>query len=525
MSNIAAWKCTEWGSSLRGMPFTLAQALRLEVFHDANARLLTGESALEREVRWVHSSEIPDVARFLSGGELLLTAGLGMGSSSAEQRAYVRAVHEAGAVALIIEESGRMFERVPQAVVDEAAACGIPVVALGVEVPFAAVSAQVHEVLTGLQVQALTQERRIESTFNALLLAGGDYVSIVRELARLTQSAVVLENVAHHVVASAGTADEDLDDFAGHADSAHDSQATCIRCPVLMRGQTWGWLHALHPRTTTLHSPAFAVERATTAVAISLLSDHSRDARDNQRSTALITRLALGDLTGPEFLDRVAGLGCRLDRRDLVMIVLNKSPGQESRAAQPARATQLGAMRADMGDYYVVITTGAAWRSGAAVAPEHTAHGGGISRSVEPAMLPTALTQARSAAAVARSMGSPRVLRFDELGVERLLVSLAQGPELAGYVQDELGPVLARDARSATPLLPTLRAYLETDGNKSHAAATLHIQRRTLYNRLDRLSALLGRSLEDTATRQALFLAVKSLDLMESGPHTGGSRP
>jgi purine catabolism regulator len=499
--------------------FTLAQALKLDAFRDADARLLTGEAGLEREVRWVHSSEIPDVARFLSGGELLLTAGLGMGDTAAEQRAYVRAVHDAGAVALVIEESGRMFHQVPQAAVDEAEARDLPLIALGTEVPFAAVSAQVHEVLTGLRVATLTQERQIESTFNALLLAGGDYLSIIRELSRLTLSAIVLENVAHHVVASSGATDGELADFARHADSPHDAKDSCIRCPVFMRGQTWGWLHVLCPRSDTLHSPVFAGERAATAVAISLLSDHSRDARDTQRSTALITRLALGDLTGPEFLDRAAGLGCRLDRQDLVVIVLNKTPGHEPRGLRPARTARSGALQADMGDYHVVVTSGAVWREGSAMAAEHGARGGGISRSVEPAMLPTALTQAHSAAAVARSLASPRVMRFDELGVERLLVALAQGPELASYVQDELGPVLARDARAATPLMPTLRVFLEADGNKSHAAARLHVQRRTLYNRLDRLSALLGRSLEDPATRQALFLAVKSLDLMQSGPN------
>lgn len=503
------------------MSFTLAQALRLEAFQDADARLLTGEAALEHEVRWVHSSEIPDVARFLTGGELLLTAGLGMGGAAEQQRAYVRAVHAAGAVALVIEESGRMFDRVPRAVVEEAAQCGLPVIALGTEVPFAAVSAQVHEVLTGLQVQALTQERRIESSFNALLLAGGDYLSIMRELARLTSAAVILENVAHHVVASVGASGDDLDDFARHTNDSHESTEICIRCPVLMRGQTWGWLHTLRPRSTALHSPVFAAERAATAVAISLLSDHTRDARDNQRSTALITRLILGDITGPEFLDRAAGLGCRLAGEDLVVIVLNKEPGQDQRAAEAGRATRRTAIQADMGDYQVVITTSAAWRGGAAVNRERTARGGGISRSVESAMLPTALTQARSAAAVARSLGTPRVVRFDDLGVERLLVALAQGPELASYVQDELGPVLTRDAQSAAPLMPTLRAYLEADGNKSDAAAQLHIQRRTLYNRLDRIAALLGRSLEDTATRQALFLAAKSLDLLNGGPTPG----
>jgi purine catabolism regulator len=118
-------------------------------------------------------------------------------------------------------------------------------------------------------------------------------------------------------------------------------------------------------------------------------------------------------------------------------------------------------------------------------------------------------------------------LRFDELGVERLLVALAPGPELASYVQDELGPLLAVDAKTQNPLLPTLKEYLAVGGNKTEAAQRLFVQRRTLYHRLDRISAILGRSLEDPTTQQSLLLAVRALDLLDgkAGSPRGTANP
>jgi purine catabolism regulator len=62
--------------------------------------------------------------------------------------------------------------------------------------------------------------------------------------------------------------------------------------------------------------------------------------------------------------------------------------------------------------------------------------------------------------------------------------------------------------------LPTLRTYLACDGNKSQAAQELFVQRRTLYYRLDRITGLLGRSLDDPDTRQALVFAVRGHDLL-----------
>jgi purine catabolism regulator len=62
--------------------------------------------------------------------------------------------------------------------------------------------------------------------------------------------------------------------------------------------------------------------------------------------------------------------------------------------------------------------------------------------------------------------------------VLRLLMTVADTPDLASYVEDELGPLLKHDAGTANPLLPTLRAFLQCDSGKSEAAKKLYVQRR-----------------------------------------------
>ncbi|WP_029539624.1 MULTISPECIES: PucR family transcriptional regulator [Rhodococcus] len=501
------------------MVFTVADALDIDLLKDAGARVLTGSDSLDREVRWVHSSEISDIARFLRGGELLLTAGLGMGSTDALQQVFVRAAAHAGAAALVIEESGRMFDRVPDAVVAEGQACGLPIIALAREVSFAGVSSQVHEILTDKRLQALTHEREVESTFSNLLLDGADYLSIVQTLAELTDGTVVLENIAHRVMAYVGEFDEEagIEDWDRHARGLHSDDSGCVRRPVLMRGQPWGWIHVFTDRPATERSTAgFATERAAASVAISLLTDRSREARDDQRSTALITRLLIGDLSGAEFVDQAGRLGYQLGSGQIVVVIANKDARDDSSGPRAGRQIDTGAISADMGDYVVAVAAESGrTRAELAGLLGTMEHGGGMSRTVPASMLQVAVTQAKSAAAVSRSLPASPMLHFDDLGVERLLVTLAQGPELASFVEDELGPLLTKDAQSTTPLLPTLRAFLAVDGRKTEAAEKLFIQRRTLYNRLDRIAAILGKSLDDAATRQSLLLAVKGLDLLE----------
>jgi purine catabolism regulator len=114
-----------------------------------------------------------------------------------------------------------------------------------------------------------------------------------------------------------------------------------------------------------------------------------------------------------------------------------------------------------------------------------------------------------------------RLVRFEDLGVLRMLMALTD-TELASYVEDELGPILAHDANSVNPLLPTLRAFLECDGRKTDAAQKLFVQRRTLYYRLNRIGTMLHHSLDLPDTRHRLLLAVRGLDLLSRAPRRSG---
>src|ERR1022692_1717724 len=54
---------------------TLAEILELDAVRRGAPRVLAGAGLLDRPVRWVHAIEVPDAARLLHGGELVLTTG------------------------------------------------------------------------------------------------------------------------------------------------------------------------------------------------------------------------------------------------------------------------------------------------------------------------------------------------------------------------------------------------------------------------------------------------------------------
>src|SRR5690349_781780 len=85
----------------------------------ADPQVLSGHDGLDNEVRWVHSSEIFEIGPLLSGGELLLTTGLGLaGVDSGTRRHYIRELAQRG-VAGVAVELGRTFDQAPGEMVRE----------------------------------------------------------------------------------------------------------------------------------------------------------------------------------------------------------------------------------------------------------------------------------------------------------------------------------------------------------------------------------------------------------------------
>src|SRR6476660_1683816 len=208
------------------MSMSIEAALQLEVFTRVSKTVYAGQRNFDWAVSWVHPTEIPDIAQFLSGGEMLLTAGLGIGDTAKRQRNYIYEIDDAHAAVLIVEMSGRAFTAMPDALVDAAREREFPLVSLDGEVPFVEVSAQVHESIIDQRVLDLSAYERLNATFMQLLLAGRDHVHFTDALAAEVNRPVVLEDAARQVVAySGGSVDGDLllGDWEHHSRIEHDS--------------------------------------------------------------------------------------------------------------------------------------------------------------------------------------------------------------------------------------------------------------------------------------------------------------
>lgn len=121
---------------------TLSELLTLPAF--AGAEVLSGHPRLSQPVTWVHVSEVLDAARFLSGGELLLSTGSLLAQAPARAQAeYVRSLHRGGAHGLVLELM-QGFREVPPDLLGAARLCGFPLIVFRQEVSFALLTRAAH---------------------------------------------------------------------------------------------------------------------------------------------------------------------------------------------------------------------------------------------------------------------------------------------------------------------------------------------------------------------------------------------
>ncbi|MEV1201324.1 PucR family transcriptional regulator ligand-binding domain-containing protein [Microbispora rosea] len=159
------------------MPLTLRELLSFEVLREARPEVLAGETALDRVVRWVHSSEIYEIGPLLTGGELLLTTGLGLaGTDAGARRHYLREIAARG-VAGVALELGRTFPETPRELVEEARRQELPFIALHAVVPFIRITEHVNTLIVDYASRRLRVGDSATRALNEALIAGGGVVA------------------------------------------------------------------------------------------------------------------------------------------------------------------------------------------------------------------------------------------------------------------------------------------------------------------------------------------------------------
>ncbi len=493
------------------MSLTLAGLLDLPAVRAARPELTgAAQDAGERVVRWVHTSEIYDIAPLLKGGEALLTTGLGLVGLPVEaHRSYVAALARVGITALLLE-LGRSLPTAPPALLEEAARVGLPVVLLRGVVPFIEVTEAAHAAILDAEVVALRAVAELRSGLLAALADGPGVVRLTGALSQLTGRSATVSTTTGELVAGSGAAE------AGEPGTGVD---------IVVGGQTWGRL--------TLSGPADERCRDALEAAAPLLAVEVRRSPSGVTGRRLSAAQLLGDLltgrtTTSDLSARALGVGfvVRPGQGVVGCVVRPRSyrealPGW-SQTVQESAGRHLGSSVVAESDGQVLLGA-AVSRTGlrrqltalAADLEVQLGSSGAVLLSAGPLVeditgLAGSLRSALDTAELAARMALPGDLVLSQdFALYQELLTMVDDATLERFTADQLGPLLAHDARTGAGLVMTLDTLFVVGLSKSRAAEALGIRRQTLYSRLERISALLGGvDLDQREPRTALDLAL-----------------
>jgi purine catabolism regulator len=516
---------------------TIADVLRLDAVTVAAPEVLAGSDQLGRPVRWVHVTATESVAGLVSGGELLLSTGVGWPALEQDLDGYVGELQTAGVAGLILELGAR-YPAAPAPLVRACEARDIPLIVLHRQARFIAITEAVHSRIITDQTNALQARDDVHAMFTELSLRGSPADFIVTQLGRALGSPVVLEDLAHRVIA-AETLDDDgvLAGWEPASRAAHrraDAVAPAaggswLIVPVEARGTRWGYLVAL-PGPAHPAGRSNVLEQGAVALALSRLADH--DDEWILRSQRALLDTLLGGRYRSEFglRARFEASGLPIKGRRLVGIAIGGNG--VTPAAVRAAAGGLGAdlvigVRDDLvgGGAGAILVAALSVRESEAlsdaairqfaerIAADSSAPGTtlalgsgahdirGLLSSLDEA---TELLGSRSDA----DARGATVLRAEDKPLLRLVTALAGDPRLQAHSEQMLRPLIEHDLATGGDLLDVLGAYLAHPGNRTTAAAASHLSRSVFYQRIALIEDLLGADLDDGETLSALHAAL-----------------
>ncbi len=541
---------------------TVAEVLALDPVRRGAPRLLAAADLLDRQVRWVHVIELAEAAHLLRGGELVLSTGIALPGDPGGLARYVADLASVGVSALAVELGSRYSRSLPDALVAAAVAHRLPLLVFERETQFIEITEAVHALIIDSQLAELRAADRMHQVFTELAVSGAPADEVVGQAATLAGCPVILENLAHQVLACAAGARDTASLLAGFATrsravateerTGYDPMSGWLVTVVGARGQDWGRLIMVRGEPPAPRDVAL-LERAATTLALGRLLDHQRESLERQaHRTILATFLGHGFGDPAEAQARARALGVPVTGRRLLALVIRVASGSDlaaqartasvaDAAADACREQRIPALVAALDESRVAVLLALAPRADpdamltllAGRLRPRLDRGDviGAGSAVESVtQVQRSFLEADQVAEVAvRSPAGLPFYRLPDLRLRGLLHLLRDDPRLQAFAERELRPLLLHDDTAGTQLVAALTAYLDAGGNKAEAAKRAHLARPTLYERLRQIEEVLGTSLEPAESRLSLHVALLALAAItgpawgEAGPPASGS--
>ncbi|MDR6438500.1 purine catabolism regulator [Paenarthrobacter nicotinovorans] len=490
--------------------------------------LLAGKAGLDNRITWAHTSDLPKLWEWVTGGELMMTNGLSIPADAAGQVALAEALMDSGASALAIGEK----MHAPPLTRKFLAACEqlpLPLINIPYPLPFIAIARSVAESSLLEESRRLRQTARVYDLLRTAGASEDHWQSLVQRLAtELDADLFVVDRRCLHPWHPDG---QSLPVFLAEEWAPLSGQ-------VSLAGKNFQWHRIRGRHVLTMDIPTHA--NALLVVlpnnephpdAVVLL--HAATVLGLQLSRIVLSLEGRHRLAGEFLLQAMDG---RLGAAEMESrLAAFDVPPEEfllaslTAAAEPKATDQ---KTADDGDKLANVHI-ELWRHGVAsaslkrnnrlhvvvpagVPDDVLVHCAGLETSIGISAPAAVSTIQRALQESLWALGSARA---NKLGLARY----AEGPSWLGLTGFEegtalvrrlLGPIFDYEQSQEGDLILTLRTYLDSQRSWQKTAAALFAHRQTIIYRMRKIGELTGLDMGETSTVAQLWFALQIHEAM-----------
>ncbi|WP_084125809.1 PucR family transcriptional regulator [Demequina sp. NBRC 110054] len=468
--------------------------------------------ALDREIRWVHSTDLLDPTPFLSEGLVLLTTGTQFADAASDDEydAYVDRLRRRGVLGLGFGTEV-VRDGIPAPLSRACRTHGIPLWEVPYKTPFIAVARANAEAVAAAayarRTWALDAQRAI--ALAALSRRGTD--AVIAELSRRLGAWVGVVDAGGRFL---------HEHPAGRLDADAAERVRVEAVGLTARRVAAGGSFTVGDTPVTLQTLGHGGGQGVLAVA-TLLDEHERSVVTTAAAIAGAAGERRADLEhGREVLR--AGLLAAIERDDGELardvaeaagIYLPSPPFAVAVAPHPT--PRLLTALSQQPTLFVVLWTselivlGPA--SGAEIALAAVSEPVGMSVAHSWEEYGDALARAR----IALTRGHTGLVRFEDSAQLGMLAALGQD-DARQLAEATLEPLRSHDREHGTALMPTLVAWMGAECAHDAAARTLEVHRHTVRARIELAQRLLGLDLGSVAGRSQAWAALTAAGVLQA---------
>jgi purine catabolism regulator len=535
---------TEWR-------LTIADVIKRPLFQ--HAEIIAGHRGLTRPIRWVHVLETAETGRFLNGGELILSTGLGFGEHVEKRLAYLAELIQRNAAGLCIE-LGTYIPHIPADMCEMADHHEFPLIVFHQPVRFVDITLDLHERIVNRQMDVLRQlesysrdvqqlslqtqgTTRLLQHFQAHVHMQTFYLPMEGSPAFIPSMPQSVQNEMSAILRERLLSGENAAETGGQLAIA--DKKWVVYQPIQVMGLVLAYLGVIVFDRAADEVLLLKLDYTATAMAQILMRSMFAQERALASEYRLMEDMIAGRLRNEEQLRSLLGIRGKTTPSyyAMVMQIHGDRPGHDEQenltlherfSVFRAILSRHGfrSLLSGRGNRLYLITIEQirpadsksrlqkAMAEMERVSKQVIGQDGTVSfgvgrRSDRYADAGSHFQEAEQALLFEAERSGPF---FDELGIYRLLFHMPDDQILATFVSDYLEPLIRYDREHGSHLLQTLRVYLEQNLSKQETADRLFIHRQTLYHRLEKIGELLGTAFTEPHHRLCLEVALRAYD-------------